>query len=85
MGHQHYETTPQRNRQRTEGQEICAEFEGTVIIQYKYCALCCGPRIASLPLPRYVVRGDLRAVLQRKLMLLFYVGIVRTNLYNCIS
>ena len=21
-------------------------------------ALCCGPRITSLPLPRYVVRGD---------------------------
>ena len=48
-------------------------------------ALWCGPRIASLPLPRNVVRGDKRAVLQRKLMLLFFVGIVHTNLYNCIS
>ena len=26
-----------------------------------------------------------RVVLQRRLMLLFYVGIVHTNLYNCIS
>ena len=26
-----------------------------------------------------------RAVLQHKLMLLFWVGIVHTNLYNCIS
>ena len=50
-----------------------------------FLMVCCVPSIASLPLPRYVVRGDLRAVLQHKLMLLFCVGIVHTNLYSCIS
>ena len=35
--------------------------------------LWCGPRIASLPSPRYVVKGDKWVVLQHKLMLLFSV------------
>ena len=52
---------------------------------YAMLALCCGPKIASLPLPGYVVKGDERVVLQHKLILLFCVGIVHTNLYNCIS
>ena len=50
---------------------------GTQLIGlYKFVCiiLWCGPRIASL-----------KDCLQRKLVLLFCVGIVHTNLYNCIS
>ena len=43
--------------------------------------MLCGPRIAALPLPSYVVKVGLEC----KLMLMFCVGIVHTNLYNCIK
>ena len=44
-------------------ERICGQSESRLnyyvyIYIYIYLALWCGPRIASLPLPRYGVRGD---------------------------